>query len=311
MYISEAIESMLVQSFRDFELLIINDASSDGTKEKILEFQDHRIRYIENTENLKIANTLNKGLDLANGKYIVRMDADDISHPHRIETQLDFLERNTSSICCGSWIEIFSTQGKSRILKLKSNNLNILHSTILAHPASCFRAEFIKEKQIQYKTNAEDYYFWNEVYKNNDYKKDTIFNMPKVLLKYREHPKQLSSSNKSNIRRDMISVRRKNLLTFLHSHDINFDFNTTTSVNSKDIYNFLNLKQNLLDNLNYAQTEILEFYNQTINNFLVSTSKTELDFIEKALFIKCLINSDKVIKGMLHILGWSTYPIKY
>ena len=83
-YLVEAIESVLNQTFRDFEFLIINDGSTDRSEKIIKTFTDERIRYIRNSKNLKIVQTLNKGLALAKGIYIARMDADDISLPLRL-----------------------------------------------------------------------------------------------------------------------------------------------------------------------------------------------------------------------------------
>jgi len=84
-YLSLAIESILEQTFTDFEFIIINDGSTDDSEKIILSYQDRRIRYIKNKENLNIGRTLNKGIDLAKGKYIARMDCDDISLPNRFE----------------------------------------------------------------------------------------------------------------------------------------------------------------------------------------------------------------------------------
>ena len=89
-YLCEAIESMLNQTYTNFEFLIINDGSTDTTEEIILSYKDERIRYIKNEQNLKLIASLNKGLVLANGKYIARMDADDISMLERLEKQVDF-----------------------------------------------------------------------------------------------------------------------------------------------------------------------------------------------------------------------------
>ena len=91
-YIGEAIESILNQTFKDFEFIIINDGSVDHTKEIIREYNDPRIVLLENDKNRGIVLSLNKGLDAATGKYIARMDADDIATKDRLEKQLEFLQ---------------------------------------------------------------------------------------------------------------------------------------------------------------------------------------------------------------------------
>ena len=107
MYLREAIDSILHQTFTDFEFLIINDGSTDNSETIILSYDDSRIRYEKNDSNLKLIATLNKGIELAKGKYIVRMDADDISIPDRIEKQVAFLEKNPDVGICGSWFTAF------------------------------------------------------------------------------------------------------------------------------------------------------------------------------------------------------------
>ena len=93
-YLNEAIDSILNQTFNDFELLIINDGSTDKSAEIIKSYNDPRIRFVENEENLKLAKTRNKGLELALGEYFVPMDCDDISHPERIQKLVEFMEKN-------------------------------------------------------------------------------------------------------------------------------------------------------------------------------------------------------------------------
>ena len=93
-YIKEAIDSILAQTYRDFEFIIVNDGSTDNTKEIILSYSDPRIVYIENEQNSGICVTLNKGLDAAKGRYIVRMDSDDIALPQRLEVQVRYMDAN-------------------------------------------------------------------------------------------------------------------------------------------------------------------------------------------------------------------------
>jgi glycosyltransferase involved in cell wall biosynthesis len=96
-YLREAMDSILAQSFKDFELIVINDCSADGTEQIVLSYQDPRIVYLKNEKNLGVAGTLNRGLQVANGKYIARMDSDDRSVPERFEKQLAYLEENPNA----------------------------------------------------------------------------------------------------------------------------------------------------------------------------------------------------------------------
>lgn len=102
--IGESIDSILSQTFTDFELIIINDGSQDNTEEVIHAYSDKRIRYYRNEKNEGLIYTLNRGLDLAQGKYIARMDADDVSLPTRFEKQVKVMEESPNIVVCGTQI---------------------------------------------------------------------------------------------------------------------------------------------------------------------------------------------------------------
>ena len=102
LYLREAIDSILSQTHTNLELIIINDGSNDNSEEIILSYEDNRIRYIINEKNSGICVTLNKGLDIAKGKYIARMDCDDISCPERLQMQIEYMEQNPSIGVLGS-----------------------------------------------------------------------------------------------------------------------------------------------------------------------------------------------------------------
>src|SRR5581483_9504087 len=102
-YLREAIESILVQTWQDFELVCINDGSTDQSREIVLSFNDPRIRLVDNEQNLGLAKSLNKGLMLARGNLIARQDADDISEPDRLLKQVAFLEQWSEIVLVGSW----------------------------------------------------------------------------------------------------------------------------------------------------------------------------------------------------------------
>jgi len=188
--VRQAIESILNQSFCDFELVIIDDCSTDRTKEIILSFNDQRIKFIENSENLKLAACLNKGMKAAQGKYIARMDGDDISLKHRLKKQLNFLEKNPEISLCGSWIKHF---GDSQVLQTyplsdEEIKIQLLFNSALAHPSVMFRREIFIEKNLFYAEDfpvAQDYELW---VRGMDVIK--FSNLKEILLLYRSHKKQ-------------------------------------------------------------------------------------------------------------------------
>lgn len=111
-YLREAMDGILTQTFPDFEFLIINDGSTDLTKEIIQSYEDPRIRLVDNERNLGLTRSLNKGLELAKGEYIARQDADDISEPERLAQQVTFLEMHTEVALVGTWYQEIDALGK-------------------------------------------------------------------------------------------------------------------------------------------------------------------------------------------------------
>lgn len=106
-YIREAIDSILNQTFSDFEFIIINDGSTDNSVEIIKNYNDPRIVLVDNTENKGLVSVLNQGLQLAQGEYIARMDADDISLPNRFMEQVNYLDKHPQVGILGAWFHIF------------------------------------------------------------------------------------------------------------------------------------------------------------------------------------------------------------
>ena len=187
-YLKEAIDSILNQTYGDFEFIILNDGSTDRTEEIILSYDDPRIVYVKNEENLQIVKTLNKGIDLAKGKYIARMDADDISLPERFKKQVNYLENNKNIDICGTFIKHFGA--KSRIQEYPIFNedikVNLLFNAALAHPTVMVKKScFLKNKYDDLYNQAEDYALWVNMI--GEYR---FMNIPEVLLLYRNHQKQ-------------------------------------------------------------------------------------------------------------------------
>ena len=113
-YINEAIDSILAQTFTDFEFIIIDDGSTDSTCAIVESYSDSRIRFFKNEHNLGVAATLNRGLDLARGEYIARMDADDISLPTRFEKQAAYMDSHPDVVVCGTGVECFGARHETR-----------------------------------------------------------------------------------------------------------------------------------------------------------------------------------------------------
>lgn len=191
-YLFEALMSIVNQSYKNLEILVINDGSQDKSKDVINLFSDSRIVYLENEKNLGLITTLNIGLKKASGKYIVRMDADDISFPDRIENQISFLEKNPEVLLVGGDHTIL---GEDRLVSYHQNyktiNSVMLFESPVAHPCFAFRKDIIPS--INYNEcypSAEDYKFLRDIAKRG-----RITNLDKVVLQYRKHDAQISSTS--------------------------------------------------------------------------------------------------------------------
>ena len=197
-YIGQAIESILMQSFTDFEFIIINDASTDQTNTKIFSFRDKRIKYIENKNRLGLTRSLNLGLKIARGTYIARMDADDVSFVDRFKIQYDYLEKNKNIVLTGSWIEFFGEYKEEKtIWECPQNHYAIKYflsfCNQLAHSSIFFRRQDIiniggYDNKYEY---AQDYDLYARLIKNNY----LLNNIGQVLVKYRVHNESRSFSH--------------------------------------------------------------------------------------------------------------------
>ncbi len=147
-YISTAIDSILKQTFRNFELIILDDASADGTVDILHSYDDPRIRLLENEVNLGVTRSLNRGLAAAQGQYIARLDADDIAAPQRLEVQVGFLDRYSQVGLVGSW-HYRAVGDRVELVQKPVENAEIqqqmLYKGIFAHSTVMFRRECIEK----------------------------------------------------------------------------------------------------------------------------------------------------------------------
>jgi glycosyltransferase involved in cell wall biosynthesis len=167
-YLREAIDSILAQTFSDFELLLLNDGSTDASESIIQSYADDRIVYIKNEKNCGLIYTLNKGIDLAKGEYIARMDADDIAFAKRLEKQLAFLEK-ANALLLFTRVNLIDAGGNS--LPNWADDANnttqeqiksfLKKDNCLAHPTVMGKASVFKKYRYRYNQKySEDYDFW-------------------------------------------------------------------------------------------------------------------------------------------------------
>lgn len=208
-YLRESIDSILNQTYSDFEFIIINDASKDSTEEIIKSYDDVRIVYAKNEQNLGVAGTLNRGLAIAKGEYIARMDADDISMPQRFEKQVKLLDKHKDIGVCGSNIILFGEDITERTFIYSKTDAQIrvdmMFNSAFAHPVVMIRHNILTQNNIKYDISyekAEDYKMWHDILK---YCKGYNFQEP--LLKYRYHNAQVTKTHIADKNKSVNKIR--------------------------------------------------------------------------------------------------------
>ncbi len=190
-YLREAMRSIVSQAYGDFEFLIIDDASTDGSAEILASCDDARIRLVRNGDHLGLTVSLNKGLSLARGEFVARMDSDDVSLPQRLSRQVAFLEARPEVGVCGTWVEIIGEHA-GQVWRYPTDpdliRCRLLFEPPLAHPSVMMRKAALANAGLTYDPRfrrAQDYELWTRSVRHF-----SIANVPEVLLRYRIHPLQ-------------------------------------------------------------------------------------------------------------------------
>jgi glycosyltransferase involved in cell wall biosynthesis len=196
-YLSEAVNSILNQSFKDFEFIIIDDGSTDGSATLLDSLSDPRIQLLKSAENLGLIAQSNKALQLARGKYIARMDSDDISLPDRLQTQVAFLEKHKHVGLCGTYLMYFDEERSytKSILPKTHDAIGAfyLFGNSVVHATIMFRKSILDEFQIRYPTDVRaggDIAFLSSLY---EYTRFT--NIPRVFFRCRIRKSSVSRTH--------------------------------------------------------------------------------------------------------------------
>lgn len=215
-YLAEAIESILNQTYKNFEFIIVNDGSSDKSIDIIKEYmtKDNRVVLIDR-ENKGLPYSLNEGISKAKGEYIARMDADDISLPDRFEKQMDYMQKNEIDIC-GCSIQLFNDAKKFDIwhYPIKDSEIRflLLVNSAFAHPSIMFKKSIFETYQYDIKfKSAQDYKLWTQIALSNL----KMGNIDEVLVLYRIHDTQVSSKNTQQAQ-NAINISKEYIKDFFH-----------------------------------------------------------------------------------------------
>ena len=215
-FLSEAIESILKQSFSDFELIIVNDGSSDNSESVINGFSDERIVYVKNETNKGLIFTLNKGVGLSKGVYIARMDHDDVADVLRFEKQINEFKKDPDLVICGSFIKTFENDKTEFISHMQSTHAQIISSIFFtcpfAHPTVMMKKEALMKLDAVYREDyphSEDYDLWSRLVFSGNSK-----NIPEYLLNYRVHNSQVSTVFEEHKYRSVVKIQTNILSRF-------------------------------------------------------------------------------------------------
>jgi glycosyltransferase involved in cell wall biosynthesis len=196
-YVRDAIDSILGQTFPDFEFLVINDGSTDATRSIVSAYRDPRIRLIDNETNIGLTRTLNRGMQLAKGAFVARQDADDVSEPERLGRQVAFMERHPELALLGSWYREISADGRvQRRLRLPTEQAELqwallfycpfVHSGVMLRKAHFLEEIGCYDEKFQY---AQDHELWFRTSRQKP-----LRNLPEYLVRYRMNPHSMTET---------------------------------------------------------------------------------------------------------------------
>lgn len=276
-YLRNCLQSVLQQSWKNFELIIVDDASSDKSASIVKEYNDPRIVFVQNEKNEGIVHSLNKGLALSKGEYIARIDADDMMHETRIQKQVLYLEKNPDTVMAGSWHYIMDQSGKiSGIKEYPTNDKEIkllmYFFNPFSHPSVMIRADVLKSFGYtdEYKY-CEDYELWLKIAAQY-----TIANIPECLTYYRVH--------KENIDHRYLKAQKQTMLELLSAtldesgiaHSVE-ELAIHAAICSNSPKQFFSSERRI-EGLIVWVNGILKYF-QKRNNFPASLSKKVSDYI--------------------------------
>lgn len=215
-YLRESIESILHQTFNDFEFIILDDCSKNDVESIVNSYKDTRIRFYRNDKNLKVSACRNKLLDLSNSEYVAFQDADDISYAERLKVQVEYLERHRDVSILSAAYETYPN-GKVVSHCRNVKYFDLLKECCVAQPVVIMRLSSIRYCNLKYSEEfdtSEDYEFWSRAIK---YLK--IENLTNVLLKYRIRENSLSHSDTELIIKNDMRIREA-MFDFLTSDEL-------------------------------------------------------------------------------------------
>ena len=223
-YLREAMDSILTQTFQDFELIVLDDCSPDNSAEILDTYTDERIVRYRGEKNMGLSNVLNVGLQMARGEFIARMDSDDLSTPERLATQVAYLDAHPEVDLCSCGMELFGAKQATWVREMNVEDVKItalFHSPILHASSMWRRASFerVGLRFLQEMVPAEDYDMWTRAMAAGL----RLVNIPQVMYKYRIHPSQATTQTDKTAHKDR--EVKANFLRMLYPNEDMTDVN--------------------------------------------------------------------------------------
>ena len=213
-YLREAVDSILNQTYTDFELLILDDCPEQSCENIIKSYDDERIKYVKNPHNIGISAARNVLLDMARGEYLAVMDHDDVALPQRLEKETKFLDSHPEIGVVGTWYQRFpATKIKKQYVTDSQIERDLMQNCSILHPSSMIRKSVLLENNIHYDAKyspAEDYMLWVSLIG-----KTKFANIPEVLQKYRDHGHNTSKTQADKMKKAADAVHK-----FVHQHHL-------------------------------------------------------------------------------------------
>lgn len=250
-YLAQALDSILCQSFSSFEFIVIDDASTDDTADILADYarRESRIHLLSNQKNMGLAWSLNRGLKQANGRYIARMDADDISLPLRLEKQISFMEEHPRVGVLGTAVEIIDSAGLVIGQRIYPPDPIVIRWRLafenpLSHPTVMIRRSLLQDTPYNSDLNtAQDYDLWCRLGLRTGFA-----NLPQPLLRFRKHDANLTYKRGAEQRENSLLISQnyiKNFLGALISDEVVNDLWERRPVSSKQALEIIQLMGDL------------------------------------------------------------------
>ena len=274
----QSIESILNQTYEDYEFILIDDGSTMDIESVVKSYSDTRIKLYRNETNQKIVKTLNRGLSLAQGDYIARLDSDDYSEPTRLEKQFDYLEDNEDIGLVGTFYKRQPANERGFILPHLPQDVKIMLRycfNCLVHSSVMFRKSILDKHNITYNENclhAEDHKMWSDITDHTD-----VAIIPEYLTNYRNSPDGISENNRPWQYKMVMAIALENII-----RDFAFDKNKPNlyhilmkfmAEQMVTVNEFTELQVFLLQVIDYLYPIVSPPFNNALKNYILSPLK--------------------------------------